>query len=121
MYYPDVDDNGSFDFDRLNITADFFPASLGLIHYHKYVFFALCSALVGTGVNARPGQMCAGFPPKAVCFGDSGGPLMYNSNGQWYVSGVVSFGHDCARSNYPGVYTRTSAYLNWIYNKINMK
>ena len=53
----------------------------------------LCSLLVGAGVNARPGQMCAGFPPKAVCFGDSGGPLVrsiVHSNGKdvlatsWY-------------------------------------
>jgi secreted trypsin-like serine protease len=67
-------------------------------------------------------QIGAGIPNlggKDSCQGDSGGPLMYNSNNQWYLSGVVSFGNDCALSNYPGVYTRTSAYLAWIRSKIN--
>jgi secreted trypsin-like serine protease len=67
-------------------------------------------------------QIGAGIPNiggKDSCQGDSGGPLMYNSNNQWYLSGVVSFGEGCGSANYPGVYTRTSAYLSWIQSKIN--
>ena len=26
-----------------------------------------------------------------VCVGDSGGPIMYNNNGRWFVYGIVSF------------------------------
>ncbi len=67
-------------------------------------------------------QIGAGLPyigGKDSCQGDSGGPLMYNTNETWYLSGVVSFGTECALSNFPGVYTRTSAYVSWIKNKIN--
>ena len=66
-------------------------------------------------------QLCAGNYQysKDSCQGDSGGPLMYKVNGQWIVSGIVSYGHECARKNYPGVYTRVSYYLSWIQNAIS--
>ncbi|CAF4469514.1 unnamed protein product [Rotaria socialis] len=76
------------------------------------------SAAYSSSFNVQR-QIGAGIPysgGKDSCQGDSGGPLMYNTNGQWYLSGIVSFGADCALPNYPGVYTRTSAYLSWIQN-----
>lgn len=61
-------------------------------------------------------QICAGNNQysKDSCQGDSGGPLMYEANGQWVVSGVVSYGDECAKLYRPGVYTRVSYYVPWI-------
>lgn len=62
-------------------------------------------------------MLCAGTPQGGVdtCQGDSGGPLMYHS-GQWQVVGIVSWGHGCGGPTTPGVYTKVTAYLSWIYN-----
>ncbi|XP_036049497.1 transmembrane protease serine 4 [Onychomys torridus] len=62
-------------------------------------------------------MMCAGTPQGGVdtCQGDSGGPLMYHSN-RWQVVGIVSWGHGCGSPSTPGVYTKVTAYLNWVYN-----
>ena len=85
----------------------------------------LCAPLVGIGDSARPGQICAGFPPKAVCFGDSGGPLLrsiVHPNGQtyWQQVGIMSWTVDCGhQTNYPDVYTHVSYYHSWILDKIH--
>lgn len=64
-------------------------------------------------------NLCAGVPEGGVdsCQGDSGGPLYrYESGatGATQVTGVVSWGYGCALADAPGVYTRVSAYTNWI-------
>ncbi|XP_036114694.1 transmembrane protease serine 4 [Molossus molossus] len=62
-------------------------------------------------------MLCAGVLEGGVdtCQGDSGGPLMYHSD-LWQVVGIVSWGHGCGGPSTPGVYTKVTAYLNWIYS-----
>jgi len=52
----------------------------------------------------------ASSPGKDSCNGDSGGPIVKDK----VQVGIVSFGEGCARRNFPGVYTRVSAYADWI-------
>lgn len=49
--------------------------------------------------------------------GDSGGPLNCQAeNGSWEVRGIVSFGSGLGCNTYkkPTVFTRVSAYIDWI-------
>ena len=53
--------------------------------------------------------------------GDSGGPLLHHSyDGSWTILGVVSFGYKCGTPGVPGIYTRVSYYLNWIFNAMDI-
>lgn len=62
-------------------------------------------------------MLCAGSLEGGVdtCQGDSGGPLMYHSH-LWQVVGIVSWGHGCGGPSTPGVYTKVTDYLNWIFS-----
>ncbi|XP_050077993.1 CLIP domain-containing serine protease B15 [Anopheles maculipalpis] len=61
-------------------------------------------------------QLCiGGLNGSDSCRGDSGGPLMREVGGGWYLVGVVSFGaRFCGTQNLPGVYTNIAKYLDWM-------
>jgi len=67
-------------------------------------------------------QICAGIQSggRDTCQGDSGGPLVYNPKGTntWVLIGITSYGNGCARYNYPGIYTKVSAFVPWIQQKM---
>ena len=74
------------------------------------------------GPDVDPVQdVCAGSPTGAIdaCQGDSGGPLVV-SGPVPTLAGVVSFGTDCAKAGYPGLYTRLTTFLPWLQSKIDL-
>lgn len=48
-------------------------------------------------------------------------PSLYRGAEKWYQLGLVSFGHGCANSQFPGVYTRISYYMPWILKTAQME
>ncbi|KAI5625471.1 coagulation factor IX-like [Silurus asotus] len=65
-------------------------------------------------------MFCAGFlhTKKDACTGDSGGPFVVNYRGTWFLTGVVSWGEQCAADGKYGVYTRISNFLYWILDEV---
>ncbi|XP_067362332.1 coagulation factor IX isoform X2 [Channa argus] len=61
-------------------------------------------------------MFCAGYQEasKDACSGDSGGPFVVNYRGTWFLTGVVSWGEQCATTGKYGVYTRLGNFLTWI-------
>ncbi|XP_075145431.1 chymotrypsin-2-like [Haematobia irritans] len=64
-------------------------------------------------------HLCGGVDEggKGQCSGDSGGPLVYNGSVQL---GIVSWSiKPCTVAPFPGVYTKVSHYVDWIYKHIH--
>ncbi len=74
------------------------------------------------GPDVDPLQdVCAGSPTGAIdaCQGDSGGPLVVATPVPT-LAGLVSFGTECAKAGYPGLYTRLTTFLPWLQSKIDL-
>ncbi|KAJ3588588.1 hypothetical protein NHX12_012180 [Muraenolepis orangiensis] len=61
-------------------------------------------------------MFCAGYrdEDKDSCQGDSGGPHTNRRHDTWFLTGIVSWGEECAKKGKYGVYTRVSHYYRWI-------
>lgn len=61
-------------------------------------------------------MFCAGYynEAKDACQGDSGGPHANSIHNTWFLTGIVSWGEECAKVGKYGVYTRVSFYYPWI-------
>uniref|UniRef100_A0A672G0F6 Coagulation factor IX n=1 Tax=Salarias fasciatus TaxID=181472 RepID=A0A672G0F6_SALFA len=62
-------------------------------------------------------MFCAGYRniQKDACQGDSGGPHVTNYKGTWFLTGIVSWGEECAKDGKYGIYTRVSFYYDSKY------
>jgi secreted trypsin-like serine protease len=75
------------------------------------------------GYSYTPSSMlCAGVAGGGIdtCQGDSGGPLAIQVDGRWTLGGITSWGNGCASPGFPGLYTRVTAYLDWIRSRSNL-
>ncbi|XP_029580744.1 serine protease 56 [Salmo trutta] len=67
-------------------------------------------------------MLCAGYLSGGIdsCQGDSGGPLIYQDrmSGRFQLHGITSWGDGCGEKGKPGVYTRVSAFSDWILAEI---
>ncbi|KAJ7996349.1 hypothetical protein DPEC_G00236180 [Dallia pectoralis] len=63
-------------------------------------------------------MFCAGYSDGEMdsCQGDSGGPHATRHKDTWFLTGIVSWGEECAKEGKYGIYTSVSRYYPWISN-----
>ncbi len=101
------------------VLPDWYPSTLQQINL-PVVADSYCNSTFGGTLLSS--QLCAGYAEAAAkdaCSGDSGSPLMLVVDGQWVHVGLVSYGANCEESNGNyGVYTRSSAYVDFIKQNV---
>ncbi|KAM6381749.1 coagulation factor IX [Pluvialis apricaria] len=82
----------------------------------KVPFVDRPTCLKSTSTTILQNMFCAGFPAGGsdTCGGDSGGPYTTEIEGTWFLTGITSWGEECAKPGKYGIYTRVSKYLKWI-------
>lgn len=61
-------------------------------------------------------MVCAGYKRGKVdsCAGDSGGPLLLEQQGRWFIYGITSFGEGCGQKGKYGIYAKVPNFVKWI-------
>ncbi|XP_044765999.1 serine protease snake-like [Coccinella septempunctata] len=83
-----------------------------------------CAQTFGSDKRSLPrgiiqSMLCAGDIKGGhdTCQGDSGGPLLITKKSnkcKFFLVGITSFGKSCGEANTAAVYTKVSAYIDWI-------
>lgn len=92
-----------------------FPTTTSLHHVSLQVITnTVCQQSFDVAIHGS--HLCTnGANGVGTCDGDSGGPLTAVWNNQRILIGVTSFGiGDRCQGGYPSVFSRVTAYLNWI-------
>ncbi|GAB1860048.1 Limulus clotting factor C [Camponotus japonicus] len=95
-----------------------------------YIPFSQCNSAsqdANTQQYLTNDKFCGGYTNgSAICDGDSGGGLVFKTNGLWYLRGIVSVslgtilegGTSQCDNNLYTLYTQVSNYIDWIQNVI---
>ncbi|XP_069004206.1 transmembrane protease serine 13a [Embiotoca jacksoni] len=99
--------SGTVSKDLMEVTVDIFDTRV-------------CNDRRVYGGAVTKNMVCAGKLEggKDSCQGDSGGPLVCKGDSLWYLVGITSWGAGCGEKNKPGVYTKVSSVLPWIYSNM---
>lgn len=68
----------------------------------------------GSGIDPSTELCVLAGRGEGPCYGDSGGPAMLDVDGTWALAGATSRGPTTCTSGEGAVYTRISAWLDWI-------
>ncbi|XP_047620935.1 coagulation factor IX isoform X1 [Phacochoerus africanus] len=96
--------------------------SATILQYLKVPLVDRATCLRSTKFTIHNNMFCAGFHEggKDSCQGDSGGPHVTEVEGTSFLTGIISWGEECAMKGKYGIYTKVSRYVNWIKEKTKL-
>ncbi|XP_023554855.1 coagulation factor IX isoform X2 [Octodon degus] len=96
--------------------------SASILQYLRVPLVDRATCLRSTKFSIYNNMFCAGYHDggKDSCQGDSGGPHVTEVEGTSFLTGIISWGEECAMKGKYGIYTKVSRYVNWIKEKTKL-
>lgn len=93
-----------------------------ILQYLRVPLVDRATCLRSTKFSIYNNMFCAGYREggKDSCEGDSGGPHVTEVEGTSFLTGIISWGEECAMKGKYGIYTKVSRYVNWIKEKTKL-
>ncbi|KAL1766252.1 coagulation factor IX [Sigmodon hispidus] len=93
-----------------------------ILQYLRVPLVDRATCLRSTSYTIYNNMFCAGYREggKDSCEGDSGGPHVTEVEGTNFLTGIISWGEECAIKGKYGIYTKVSRYVNWIKEKTRL-